>query len=190
MQIRGADRKPWRFNSVHRATLERRSFIVQGARARVRGKERAKMNSARATPLSGPNERDILNGFAIDNKAVQHSTVLRLICERCGTGILFTYQAYCDGYRLEKIAQFRPACYHRRCSFAPVPSTSDVATVRNAQTRASLLRPAFPIPSNFLPTTPHVRLLFPRESRYIRTIQPNWTNLFGFVLKTKMKMKI
>lgn len=77
-------------------------------------------------------------------------TVVRLICERRGTGILFTYQAYCDGYRLEKIAQFRPACYYRRCSFAApvhVGSSSDVATVRNAQTRASRPFQFFPASS-------------------------------------------
>lgn len=129
------------------------------------------MNSARATPPSGPNGRDILNGFAIDNKAVQHSTVLRLICERCGTGILFTYQAYCDGYRLEKIAQFRPACYHRRCSFAPVPSTSDVATVRNAQTRASPCL-SFQLSSNHTTRSPSP-LPFPSRIEIIRTINPS-----------------
>lgn len=154
MQIRGADRKV-AVNSVHRATLERRSFIVQAARARAHSKNGLKwtspeteqrhclapMNATFWTVSRLTTKRCNIHGVKIDLWALRDrdpihvSSILWRISpgENCSiqTGLL------------------PPTMF--LCSRSTLPSTSDVATVRNAQTRAPLPRP-FPIPSNFLQT--------------------------------------
>lgn len=155
---------------MHRATLERRFRLLFGPHVRVLGARTtgAKRTSRlqTATTTVWPQWTRHSERFAIDNKAVQHSTVVRLICERLRDPGSYSRIKHI----VTDIAWRKLLNSDRPATTGDVPllpctlehTLSDVATVWNAQTRASPTRP-FPIPSSSVPRNSHGFLfhLFP-----------------------------